>query len=324
MLNIAQSYRASGMLDNKLLDVILEQKEKTRATYAQLAQQHLGDSTLGESLRLTLRGYRRIREGVIPEPEKSSVADYIHREQANTLIIADLHAPYHNKPLLEQAIKIAVAAGVTEVDIAGDLHDFNSLSPMSKGETTTPYETDIKSARGIIKALLYHFNIINIISGNHDEYYPKKKGGTFTDLIYNEVLQGNYSERVNASNYDYLLRGNDWIIGHLSSYDEEPGLIAAKLADKHNRNVLVGHDHVLGYMLSKKGLLGVSIGAMLLPDRFWYKVRRLNTFPDFQLGFSLIIDNKLYLFNDEGNTTYLGAPYPFEYWTKYFKEGQHK
>jgi hypothetical protein len=152
----------------------------------------------------------------------------------------------------------------------------------------------------------------------------KKKGGSFKDLIYNEVLQGKYKTQVIVTDYDYLFRGDDWLIGHLSSYDEEPGALAAKLADKYDKHVLAGHDHVRGYKRGRGGRLGVSIGCMLTPDRFYYKSRRLNTFPDFQLGFALVLRNELYLFSDKGNTEFLGKFYPFSYWIDYFKERRYE
>src|SRR5690349_19745416 len=129
--------------DDTTLESLLTLKGKTHQSYAQLAESQFGDSGLGEPLRLALRKFRKERSGRIPAAAPSLFAPELQLEQRNTLVIADLHAPYHNKRLLDTAIRLARAANVVEVDIAGDLHDFNSLSPMSKGEPTTPYTTDI-------------------------------------------------------------------------------------------------------------------------------------------------------------------------------------
>lgn len=309
--------------DNQTLQQLLELKTKTRQSYEALAESQLGDKTLGEALKTELRAYKKQMLYQIPEPEPKLFMPELIAPQENTLVIADLHAPYQNKQLLDTAIRLALSADVKHVDIAGDLHDFNSLSNMNKGEPTTVYTTDIAVSKQILITLAYYFAEIRITSGNHDEYWVKKKGGTFKDLIYTEVLQGTLANQIFATDYDYLLRGDDWLIGHLSSYDEEPGALASKLSDKYSRNVLVGHDHVRGHKRGIGGKLGVSIGAMLTPDRFWYKNRRINTFPDFQLGFALIINNELYLFSDKGNTDYLGRFYTFEYWLDFFSNKRY-
>lgn len=303
-------------LTSQQIERLITIKQGSRKSYADLAESELGDRSLAVALRSMMRKYNKAR---LPEPEPKLVAPVLSVPYADTLIIGDLHAPYQNTVLLQHAIDLALAANITHIDIAGDLHNFNSLSSLSKGEPTTTVETDIQHSRQILTVLAHYFEKINIVSGNHDEYYIKKRGGTFQDLIYNEVLQGNLRNQITATDYDYLLRGDLWVIGHLSSYDEIPGLLAARIADLMNRNVIVGHDHIQGIQYSKKGYIGVSNGAMLTPDRFWYKNRRLNTFPPFGLGFSLIINNKLYLFNDTGNNEYNGEYKDFEYWKDLFK-----
>ncbi len=305
-------------LTTQQIEQLIKQKDATRQSYADLAESEFGDRSLAVTLRSTMRKYKR---GSLPAPEPRSMSPLIQTRNTDALIIADLHAPYQNNHLLQQAIDLALAAGIREIDIAGDTHDFNGLSPLSRGEPTTAPETDIQHSRQILITLTHHFERIHMVSGNHDEYWIKKRGGTFQDLIYNEVLQGKHREQVIVSDYDYLLRGDEWVIGHLSSYDERPGYLAAKIADMMNRNVIVGHDHLFGFHHSAKGYIGVSTGAMLTPDRFWYKVRRLNIFPAFSLGFSLIINNKLYMFNETGNGDYNGAHNDFGYWKKRFKGG---
>ncbi len=293
-------------------------KLKQRQSYADLAESEFGDRSLAVTLRSTLRKYKKAGIG-LPEPEPRLIPPPLSLPYEDALVIGDLHAPYQNSTLLQKAIEVAKSAGIKHVDIAGDLHDFNSLSPLNKNEPTTPTETDIRHSRQILTVLANNFELVRVAPGNHDEYWMKKKGGTFQDLIYNEVLLGQLSNQIVATNYDYLLRGDEWLIGHLSSYDEEAGKLAAKIADLMDRNTLVGHDHLFGYKVSQKGYIGASIGAMLTPDRFWYKARRLNTFPPFGLGFALLIKNKLYMFNEAGNGPLNGEFKDFDTWIRKFK-----
>lgn len=304
------------------IERLIETKNATRKSYADLAESELGDRTLAVALRSTIR--KHLKNNVhLPDPEPKLVAPLLTTPYADALVIGDLHAPYQNSTLLQDAIDLAMAVNITQIDIAGDLHDFNSLSPLSKGEPTTTPETDINHSRQILTVLAHYFDKIRIVSGNHDEYWVKKRGGSFQDLIYNEVLQGKLSDQVMATDYDYLLRGDHWVIGHLSSYDEEAGKLAARISDLVEKNVAVGHDHLRGHRYGERGYIGISIGAMLTPDRFWYKQRRLNTFPPFELGFLLIIDGHPYHFSDTGNTVLNGKPRDFKYWRQYFKEKRH-
>jgi hypothetical protein len=293
-------------------------KQTTRKSYADLADMIYGDRTLASTLRSHMRRYKRL---LLPLPEPKLSSPIITAPDVNTLVIADLHAPYQNTSVLQQAIDLAISAGITHVDIAGDIHNFSALSSHSKGEPTTPVETDIQHSRQILSVLQQQFDQIYVMSGNHDEYFTKKRGGTFQDLIYNEVLQGKH-QNVIVTNDDYILRGDKWVIGHLSSYDDTPGILAAKISDLMDRNVAVGHDHISGHSYGRKGYIGISVGAMLTPDRFWYKQRRLSTFPPFMVGFLLIIDGKPYHFSDTGNTELNGEWHDFRYWKTYFKEGR--
>lgn len=303
-------------LTNDQIERLIDLKQKR--SYADLAESEFGDRSLAVTLRSTIRKYKKTSIK-LPDPEPKQTPAPLTIPYANTLIIGDLHAPYQNSILLQKAIDLALSAGITQIDIAGDLHDFNSLSPLNKNEPTTPTDVDIRHSRQILTVLAQSFDKIYITPGNHDEYWVKKKGGTFQDLIYSEVLQGKYANQITVTNYDYLLRGDSWLIGHLSSYDEDAGKLAARISDLTDRNVAVGHDHIRGHKYGEKGYIGISIGAMLTPDRFWYKQRRLNTFPPFELGFILLIDEKPYHFSDTGNTALNGEFRDFEMWKRIFK-----
>lgn len=289
---------STAALSTADLDRLIAQKKSK--SYADLAQVLWNDRAMGTTLRSLIRKRKKQLLLEIPDPAVTTIIPPLSVPYADALVIADLHTPFQNKELLNIAIQTAIQRGITQVDIAGDLHNFNALSTLNKGEVVTDIETDIAHSRQILNVLAYHFDKIYLTSGNHDEYYPKKHKITFQELIYDVVLNGKLSNQVTATNYDWLYRGDDWMIGHLSAYDETPGLIAATIAEMTNKNVAVGHDHIQGYKYADNGRIGISIGAMLTPDRFWYKHRRLSTFPPFGLGFLLLINNKSFLFNEHG------------------------
>lgn len=310
-------------INDALSSHLLNIKTTTHVTYAQLAEEHFGDKTLGEPLRLALRKYKR-KIIPLPIPKEQPFDNVLKINTTDALIISDIHAPYQNTALMLEAFSLAKAADIAELDIAGDLHNFSALSTHSKNEFSTDPETDINHARGILTYAVQHFNMITLNPGNHDEYYLRKKSVTFEELIKTAVMQGKYTNQIRTTEYDYFFRGDNWLIGHLSEYSSIGGEVAANLSDKYNRNVLVGHDHIRGHKMGIHGNIGASIGCMLIPDRFWYKQRRLNLFPPFQPGFALIKDNQLYLFDETGNTRYNGNKKNFDWWRDYFRNGYYK
>lgn len=264
-------------------------------TYKELAAEY---GMTGEALRSQVRSYAK-RVADIPQALPRQFDPPLEIPLADTLILADIHAPYQNAPFIKQACLLAQDMGVQQAIIAGDLCNFDGLSTHSKEVATDPM-VDIEHARGILyymRGLIPH---IYITPGNHDAYWLKKKGGTFKELIHDHILLGKYENQFTTSEIDYLYLGDLFLVGHLDSYSEVPGKNAAIIAERERRHVIVGHDHLWGWEIANNGFAGISVGCSLLEDRFFYKVRRLNIFPSFQLGFMIIKDGKMIHFSDKG------------------------
>lgn len=277
-------------------DELVHYKEQSKKTFAQLAEELLGDAELAPALRAKVRKWQNTPPSIPTAADDQT--EPVLRALGSALVIADIHAPFQNTVILNRAIEHAKNIRLTQVDIVGDLHNFNGLSSHSKHEPTTDPMTDVRHARQILKTLCNTFDKIHITCGNHDEYWIKKRGGTFKELIYDTVLLGKYSDQVTVTNNDYMYR-NDWIVGHLSNYDPVPGLLAAKIADEQGANIAVGHDHIRGMQRSALGYYGISIGSMIDQNLIYYKKRRLNTYPNFQNGYLFIYDDNSYNHFDE-------------------------
>ena len=219
-----------------------------------------------------------------------------------TLIIGDTHAPYQNKKLLVEAIRIAKERRVRQVIHAGDLIDGAAYNVQAKHEAVPPIELEIEHGRSILYALQSHFDTTYIIPGNHDMYYPKKEKLTFYEFINRVILQDKFIGKFVITDYDYMYYGDYAIVGHLSSgYDMIAGKVASQLAVKYNRHALVGHDHLFGVMQAENGLYGVSIGGMFMHGSFAYKAKSYNVFPHSAMGFVIIADNKIHHFDESLN-----------------------
>lgn len=286
---------------------VLNLRDQKRISYADLAEQFYGKRELGDSLRSAIRAYKRKHQiHTILDPVGKLFGETQIIPEKPTLIIGDTHAPYQNKKVLIEAFTLARKRHIKQLVHAGDLIDAASYNSQAKGEQTTPIETDIAHARSILyTAHSYGFELW-IVPGNHDIYYTKKTDISFSKFICEKILDNRYVNRTHTTEYDYMYYGDFAIIGHLSSgYDPIPGKVAANIADKYERHALVGHDHLFGYMKGQKGYYGISIGGMFVPDSFWYKSRSYNTFPMSMIGFCIIQDGKIHMFDSYLNETIL-------------------
>ena len=286
-------------LSDELIEVLLTQRESKRTSYADLAEEHLGDRSLGTALRSTMRGYKK-RNNIhtMLEPIGKLFGDALTLPADPILIISDTHAPYQNKQLLMNAFNIARERCVKTLVHAGDLIDGAAYNSQAKNEPVPPIETEIEHARSILYTATNYFDKIYILPGNHDAYYFKKEKLTFDEFIHAVILDGEYASVVTTTDHDYLFYSDYAIIGHLTNgYDMIAGKIAAQLALKYRRHALVGHDHLFGMIQAENGKYGISIGASFIPGSFAYKAKSYNTFPHTMLGFAIIQDNRIHHFD---------------------------
>lgn len=235
----------------------------------------------------------------IKEPIAKLFGDALSLPEVPTLVIGDTHAPYQNKRLLLSAFKIAKERGVEQFIHAGDLIDGAQYNTQAKNEVVPPIQTEIEHARSILYTAQSYFPKNIVLPGNHDAYYFKKEKLTFDEFIYAVILDGRFKSKFTVTDYDYVYYGEFAIIGHLTNgYDMVAGKVAANLAVKYNMHALVAHDHIHGSMEAENGKIGISIGAMFVKGSFAYKSRSYNTFPHTALGFVIIQDGKISLFDE--------------------------
>jgi hypothetical protein len=55
--------------------------------------------------------------------------------------------------------------------------------------------------------------------------------------------------------------------------------------------------------MDDNGRYGISIGGMFQPNMFWYKERSYSTYPESNLGFVIIIDNEIWMYDNDGKGT---------------------
>lgn len=223
-----------------------------------------------------------------------------------TLIIADLHCPFHDTTALQVVLQKGANLKVKQIIVAGDLFDFASVSRFSKSEVQTRLESDLELA-GQVLLCLSRLAPVYVVSGNHDERLIAKLDTSLRlSRVVAMALNGRATHNtVTTSDYDYCFLGDGYVIGHLSEFSKYPGKIAASLAAKYQRHVLVGHDHLRGVNTSDGTAtgkyIGASIGCMTDKNKHWYAARRLNTYADWAQGFAYADQYGFTLYNGAGD-----------------------
>lgn len=252
------------------------------ATVAQRTQ--LRDAAMRDAAMRETRESDLVR---IPEPLPKPFHEPLRIPFQRTLVIADVHAPFHDKSFLVQLLT-KHRGEYDQIVVAGDVFDFAQISRFPRDWNVPRLETELAMAGEVLLALAKTAPVY-ICNGNHDERVAVKLDAALTlqRLIYAALGQKQPRYQITVSEYDYIEIGETFVIGHLSQSHKQPGKLAATIAKQRQRHVLVGHDHLLGVVQNDQWL-GASIGCIADPQKFWYSERRLNTYAPMQQGYALL------------------------------------
>lgn len=246
-------------------------------------------------------------------------------------VISDLHVPHHSASMLNHVFAMMTKFDVNTLVINGDLSNQDQVSnyPNDSPLQLTFHEEMVLCGDMLValdeelQAISKNTNIV-VLSGNHDERAIKRLGQDvrLEGLIY-YMLQGRrLSSNLYITSYDHCFidcDGSPWIVVHGSSYNKRPGELAMRLAQKYRANVIMGHDHNLGFTSTPDGeFLAISSGSMIeISDRnrtqLWYKERYLTTHPDMKNGFVIVKRGIPFLFDANGSAS-LNGKKPWSFW----------
>ena len=237
-------------------------------------------------------------------------------DKTATLVLADLHCPYHHGAALQAALKTAQDYSVAQIVIAGDLLDLDVLSKHSKAHNIARLEAELEIT-GQILLYLSAFAPVYICQGNHDaRFFDKLDTQLSFQRLISAALNGRSSQNaIKTTDRDYLFIGDHFMAGHLDKFSSTAGKNAYAAAQKFNRHVLAGHDHVTGvYKVNPSAkYMGASIGCMADSSKFWYSERRMNAMPFMQRGYAVISNSSeddFYLF-DQNHACYFERSHGF-------------
>lgn len=224
----------------------------------------------------------------------------VRMQDTSALVVSDLHVPYHNADLLNRAVDLVNRRypSVKAVVIAGDLFDFSSISRHPKDGREAAINEELQTAGEVLRTLLRPFERAYILPGNHDERLAKKlEAHVPMRFLVDGCLAGNRPPcEIITTEYDYVYMDHpdparQWVIGHPSHYSGQGGKTPSGIADLEGRNVITGHNHVIGLAQSPSGKwIGLDIGHMTDPRKHLYVRRRLTKYHRWSAGFAIIVD----------------------------------
>lgn len=223
-----------------------------------------------------------------------------------TLLMSDLHCPYHHEDFIRGAVDNALYNfhEFGQIVIGGDLLDLDALSRYSKAHNIARLETELEIT-GRMLLYLAEFAPVYITQGNHDaRFFDKLDTQLSFKRLISAALNGRQPKNtITTTDRDYVFIGDHFVVGHVDRFSAIPGKTAHAIAQKYKRHALVGHDHIVGAYTGEPNAqyIGASIGCMADSSKFWYSERRLNSTPFMRRGYALLYGSGdgFTLYNDE-------------------------
>ena len=107
--------------------------------------------------------------------EKSYEHFHLPKHLKNTLILSDVHIPYHHIPALDEAIDYGINKKIDSILLNGDILDCYMLSKFQPDPRERHFSDEIIAFQDFIKTLQGAFKKVPIFYklGNHEERYDK-------------------------------------------------------------------------------------------------------------------------------------------------------
>lgn len=224
-----------------------------------------------------------------------------------TLILQDIHFPYHDPAALEMAIAEGRKRGVSRVLLNGDTLDMYQLSRFNKDPRLRSFAGEIEMAKSFLESLREHLPDVEIIwkDGNHDERYQHYLESKAPELIgvkefRFEVLMDFFNLGIAYVNDKRPIHLGHNIIVHGHEFGQQifsPVNPARGLFLKAKHNASCGHHHVTSEHSSRsldgKEIVCWSVGCLCGLNPLYRPINEWNhgfaiqtTRPDGQFDFA--------------------------------------
>lgn len=194
-------------------------------------------------------------------------------KSGNSLIISDIHFPYHNRNAFDFLAETSRKWKCTKFYSTGDMFDLHRTGKHLPEPTAMSMEDEIAMARVAVKILSRIFKDVKTVYGNHDlRGFKAAKEKGITQEMMKSIPELFECPKTWEFGDEYLIDGKV-ILFHGDGYSGVKGAIDA--ASKRRSSVAIGHLH--------------SYGGVLYHDNGYNRIFGLNT--------GCLIDDSLPAFN---------------------------
>jgi predicted phosphodiesterase len=272
----------------------------------------LASSTIGDYCAVHRYATKRdhVRRVLVEEAAVAPSLPTTPKLYGEAIVVSDLHIPWHDPEALLAVCDTARLLGVDRLIIGGDLLHADVISKFD-GSKPVPITDEINSAARVLGALEEIFSEIHIIPGNHDQRLGKmlsrlgrsEDGQNALKILAKTLgveddpedvalgLFRRFFESPGVKVYDFpeLVLNDVWMILHPASCSRVSPQTERKMANKHAKHIIGGHNHLVGYSFNEGDFVAANIGHLSADEKFAYVRTNPNTFPKMQKGFCCIL-----------------------------------
>ncbi|MDD5361030.1 MAG: hypothetical protein PHN88_02790 [Ignavibacteria bacterium] len=232
-------------------------------------------------------------------PKSSAETRKVIEIIGNTLILCDIHSPYHNQQAIQTALKYtSKLKNIKNVILLGDVIDFFTISKFQKNPKYPNLQFELEITNQLLKIIRKCFPKQRIIyaSGNHEQRLTKWLW-THAEVLELKALKFQNLLGLNELNIEYydnytLLHhsGSNMFLQHGDTINAGGINAGRNTLIKSFENIAFGHlhrsDQFIINTIGKQQIKSFSIGCLCdLNPEYWCYNNNWNN------GFGLIINN---------------------------------
>lgn len=222
-----------------------------------------------------------------------------------TLILPDIHAPFHDADWINRCIGLALRMGCDTVALPGDLVDFAAFSKFGRQERVEA-EDEILAARQIVTALAHSFARVIYTGGNHEMRLPRKTDNLLELRDAMEMFVNAPNVQVSDYHWFELVSGGEMFhVEHPKPSSSTAIVVPRALCRKFLCHIIGTHGHMWGMGRDESGRFWlVDSGVACDPLRLAYIQKVHSTRPMVYQGACLVLDGVPLLLSPDNIATF--------------------
>lgn len=214
------------------------------------------------------------------------------------MIWSDVHCPMQSGPWIHQGMLLAEKLGIKHLHINGDFLDCNQISRHAGSYYRRKAELndDFDAAEALLKLAVTQFSSITLCVGNHDARLIQRFGGELSAQRMFKML-GNFPQLTITPRSFITINKDVWAV-HPRQYSSIRGGLPQKLAQRHGKHIVCGHEHHSAATSSPDGKWqACDVGCMADTELMDYIRNEVNTYAEPVNGFAVVIGTNIVLFD---------------------------